>query len=133
MHVSSPVAGSTLTSTPVSTTNRHLEIESVRKSKPLLFAAAAAVSSQPGRFPTSRMVACLPKSAMVVTQLWVGDVKRKWGPRLITLLVSSGSTLNYTNSERLYVTAVPECISAFCEMAAVLELCVNKLNTYIFW
>ena len=57
VRVSSPVAGRTLTSAPVSTRNRRLETLSQRKRRPLLRPAAEATTGdRPSRFPTRCMV-----------------------------------------------------------------------------
>ena len=60
VRVSSPVAGRTLTSAPVSTRNCRLETVSQRKRRPLLWPAAEATTGdRPPRFPTRCRVVCI--------------------------------------------------------------------------
>ena len=112
VRLSSPVAGWTLTSAPVSTKNCRLVTVSQRKRghyfgwplRPLL--VAGLLVSQPGAW-LSALASCLTKSAMVITQfIWRGSMSLGFGHLFMW------STLHGVGV-RLHFSAWPESVGPF--------------------
>ena len=112
VRVSSPVAGMTLTSAPVSTRNCRLETALQTKSRPLFWPATVAITGdRPFRFPAkskvvrlSALPGCLPEPAVVITQTVVGG--RRGGLGFCFLLPNRGAALY--GVDRLHIPTAPE-------------------------
>ena len=102
VRVSSLVAGTTLSSAPVSTRNCHLETASQTKTRLLLRPATVAIiGDRLCRLPA--LPGCLPESVVVITQTVVGG--RSWSLGFCLLLPGGGVMYGV---DGLHFTAAPK-------------------------